>query len=278
MAGFVWLELAASNRGSTGTITTFFSLYIGANLLGALAFGQSWFARCDGFEVFSTLIGRLAMIGRRTDGVLIWRNPLDNLDSVREAPGLVAVLAVMLGSTAFDSVTSTTWWLEISFDSELSPQDLNTVGLAATIATVGAAFTVIAWSSGLLAHRQVPGSATAFAHSLVPIAVGYLIAHYFSLLVFAGQQTLIYASDPMVDGSNLFGTGNWGVNYSLVSVTAIALVQMLAIVAGHVLGVLAAHDRSVRLFRPDVAVVSQLPMMALMIAYTLGGLSLLFAE
>ncbi|MGQ0624206.1 MAG: hypothetical protein ACT4PP_06055, partial [Sporichthyaceae bacterium] len=235
-------------------------------------------ARGDGFEVFSTLIGRLSIIGRRDDGVLVLRNPLANLDTVRESPGLVAVLVVMLGSTAFDSVTSTSWWADIAFDSELSPQDLSTVGLAATIAAVGAAFAAVSALSGLLSGRGPRGMATSFAHSLVPIATGYLIAHYFSLLIFAGQQTLIYASNPMVDGSNYFGTADWNVNFDLVSVTAIACVQVIAIVTGHVLGVFAAHDRSVRLFPARAAVIGQIPMMTLMIAYTLGGLSLLFAE
>ncbi|MGQ0632708.1 MAG: hypothetical protein ACT4P1_16965 [Sporichthyaceae bacterium] len=278
LAGFVWLELAAADRTSTGTIVSFFSLYAGANILGALAFGQAWFARCDGFEVFSTLIGRLSVFGRRDDGVIVLRNPLANLDTIREGPGLVAVVVVMLGSTAFDSVTSTDRWAEIAFDSELSPQDLSTVGLAATIVAVGALYVAVSAVAGLLSGRGPRGMATAFAHSLVPIAVGYLIAHYFSLLVFAGQQTLIYASNPMVDNSNYFGTADWEVNYDLISVTAIACVQVVAIVTGHVLGVFAAHDRSVRLFPARAAVVGQIPMMILMIAYTLGGLSLLFAE
>jgi hypothetical protein len=118
--------------------------------------------------------------------------------------------------------------------------------------------------------------ATKFAHSLVPIATGYLIAHYFSLFVFAGQQAMIRASDPLVDGSNWFGTAHLSVNYGVLTTTGIAVVQVIAIVTGHVLGVFSAHDRAVRLFPPRQAIVGQLPMMVLMIGYTIGGLSLLF--
>lgn len=278
LASFVWLELCANNRDSTGTLTTYFSLYAGANLLGAMLFGQRWFGRCDGFEVFSALVGRLSFLGRRADGAIVLRNPLNNLDATPQAPGLVVVVGVLLGSTAFDSFTSTTWWYDRTYDSDLSPQTLATFALAISIGAVTLAFCGAAWLAGVLAGRGPRGAATAFAHSVIPIAVGYLIAHYFSLLVFAGQQTLIYASDPMVDGSNIFGTADWTVNYGAVSVGQIATVQMVAIVIGHVLGVFAAHDRSVRLFPSRGAVLGQLPMMVLMVGYTVGGLSLLFSE
>lgn len=278
LASFVWMELAAPDRDSTGTLTTYFSLYAGVNLLGALAFGSRWFGRCDGFEVFSTLIGRLSVLGRRQDGALVLRNPLANLDSVPMAPGLVGVVGVMLGSTAFDSVTSTVWWGEFSYDSELSPVMLDTLGLAVTIVVVTLAFSLASWLAGEVARRGPAEMATSFAHSIVPIAVGYLIAHYFSLLVFEGQASYILASDPLVDGSNWFGTASWEVNYGVLGVSAIATVQVVAIVIGHVLGVLAAHDRAVRLFPPREALMGQLPMMVLMILYTLGGLSLLFSE
>nr|WP_245541681.1 hypothetical protein [Sporichthya polymorpha] len=278
LASFVWLELCANNRDSTGTLTTYFSMYAGANLLGAMAFGRRWFTRCDGFEVFSALIGRLSPLGRRADGAIVLRNPLNNLDATPEGPGLFAMVGVMLGSTAFDSITSTTWWYDRTFDSTMSPQTLASIALAMSIGGVTAAFCLASWLAGILSGRGPRGSATAFAHSVIPIAVGYLIAHYFSLLVFAGQQTIIYASDPMVDGSNIFGTADWTVNYTVVTIGQIATIQMIAIVTGHVLGVFAAHDRSVRLFPTRGAVIGQIPMMVLMIAYTIGGLSLLFSE
>lgn len=277
LASFVWLELCAKDRDSTGTLTTYFSLYAGANLLGAMAFGRQWFAKGDGLEVFSTLIGRLSPLGRRSDGAIVLRSPLNNLDATPQAPGLVVVLGVMLGSTAFDSLTSTTWWYDRTFDSNLSPQTLSSIALAMSIGGVTAAFCLAAWLAGILGRHGPSGMATSLAHSGIPIAVGYLIAHYFSLLVFAGQQTLIYASDPMVDGSNIFGTADLNVNYTLVTVTQIAIIQVVAIVAGHVLGVFAAHDRSVRVLPAREAIVGQIPMMVLMIGYTFGGLSLLFS-
>jgi hypothetical protein len=118
----------------------------------------------------------------------------------------------------------------------------------------------------------------AFIHSLVPIAVGYVIAHYFSLFVFEGQDALILASDPLVSGTNLLGLTGRRIDYSVVSASTIALVQVLAIVVGHVVAVFSAHDRAVRLFPPRQAVAGQLPLLVLMICYTLSGLLLLFSS
>jgi hypothetical protein len=273
---FVWLELCAPNRDSLATLRTYFAVYSGLNLLGALAFGAIWFDRCDGFEAFSSMMGRLSLFGRRDDGKLVLRNPLENVDTVPPAPGLVALLGVMLGSTAFDTFSSTAWWINYSYSSSLSPTTLSTFALLISVAVVVTAFVAAACLSGLLSGRRPLGTATEFAHSLVPIAVGYLIAHYLSLLVFAGQQALIRTSDPLVHGSNLFGTAHLHVDYAVLTTTSIATIQVLSIVTGHVLGVFSAHDRSVRLFPRTKALIGQLPIMALMVGYTIGGLSLLF--
>ena len=83
------------------------------------------------------------------------------------------------------------------------------------------------------------------------------------------------ASDPFGTGANWFGTTHWTIDYTLVSTRVIAVTQISAIVAGHVLGVIAAHDRAVQLFRGRAAVRGQYPLLAVMVAYTLGGVALL---
>ena len=123
--------------------------------------------------------------------------------------------------------------------------------------------------SGQLARR--------FAHSLVPIAAGYAVAHYFSLLVFEGQLTWILASNPFAqDGVDLFGTYRNEIDLRLVAPRVIAAVQVGAIVLGHVLGVVLAHDRAVRLAGTQRAARrSQYPLLAVMVGLTVGGLGLL---
>jgi hypothetical protein len=77
-------------------------------------------------------------------------------------------------------------------------------------------------------------------------------------------------------GQNILGTADWKINYTILSAGTIALVQVVAIVAGHIIAVIAAHDRAVRLFPPRQAIAGQIPLLLLMIGYTLGGLLLLF--
>jgi len=274
---FVWLELVAPERTSTLTISIWFAIYFAVALVGGLVFGSRWFARADPFEVFSTFIGRLAPVGRRADGRLVVRNPLEGLDGLRAEPGIVAVVTVLLGSTAYDSFSESPFWVRTVQSSSLDATLLGTLGLIGTIVIVAALYTAavrIAGAAGTVDQADLP---RAFAHSLVPIAVGYLVAHYFSLFVFEGQRTLILASDPFDSGANLFGTAELAVNFTILSATAIASVQVLAVVTGHILGVVAAHDRAVRLFPPRAATVGQLPLLVLMIVYTVGGLTLLFA-
>ena len=282
LLAFTWLELAAPNRDSTTTLITWFGAYALVHLGSAVAYGSRWFDRGDGFEAYSTLAAHLAPIGRRTDGRLTLRNPLDGLDQLPAAPGLVATVSVLFGSTAFDGASASTTWVVHAQSGPLSPDTANALGLLATVLFVGVSFTAVLRLSGRVTRVAVPGGRGSlparFAHSLVPIAVGYVIAHYFSYLVFNGQQAFILASDPLGTGENLFGTATRHADYTLVSVTVIALVQVFGVVIGHILGTVAAHDRAVRLLPRGAAVLGQLPLLVLMVGYTLGGLLLLFSS
>ena len=117
----------------------------------------------------------------------------------------------------------------------------------------------------------------AFAPTLAPIAAGYAVAHYFSLLVFDGQQTVILASDPMGTGADLIGTAGRAIDYTVVGAVAIAVVQLGGIVIGHLVAAVSAHDQAHRLFPARVALRTQYPMLAAMVALTVGAVALVFA-
>lgn len=172
----------------------------------------------------------------------------------------------MLGSTAYDGFSDAPSWISTVQTSSLGRTTTATLGLLGAVALVAGLFALCAGATRLLSGR-LPHPLTAFAHSLVPIALGYLIAHYFTLFVTEGPHTVMVAlgTDNPVPPEPPLGPGE------------VAALQVLAIVLGHVLGVVAAHDRSVRLFPPGRAVAGQLPLLVLMIAYTIGGLSLLIA-
>src|SRR5215216_3905511 len=96
-----------------------------------------------------------------------------------------------------------------------------------------------------LSHREL---GRRFVHTLIPIAAAYLVAHYFSALAYNGQSFSTLASDPLGDGSDIFGTAGRGIDYSVVSATAIWYVQVAALVVGHVAGLVLAHDRALSLY------------------------------
>jgi hypothetical protein len=276
LLSFTYLELVVPDRTSTGVLVLYFLLYLQVHLTGAILFGSRWFDFGDGFEVYSSLVGRLSPLGRRDDGRLVVRNPLNGLDALKPAAGLVATVCVLLGSTAYDGFSSTTIWVRTITSSSLPPETLGVLGLVGFIAAAYVTYSVAISLAGTLGGSSARGLPGKFAHSIIPIAVGYVIAHYFSFLVFEGQDALILASDPLTNGSNLFGTADWKINYAILSPSTIAVVQVVAIVLGHIIGVIAAHDRAVRLFPPRQAVAGQLPLLVLMIGYTIGGLLLLF--
>ncbi|CUR54333.1 hypothetical protein [Nocardioides sp.] len=274
---FVWLELVYPDATYLSSLRLWFAGYVAAMLIGALYYGSSWLARADPFEVYSTLVAHLSVWGRRSDGVLVLRNPLANLDRVRAGPGLVAVVAILLGSTAFDSFRSSNAWLRWTQTTTASVPVIDTVLLAGMCLFVGLAFVTATMATGVDGKFRRAELPAMFAHSLVPIIVGYMVAHYLTFFVETGQATLILVSDPLSNGSNLFGTANWEVNYWLSEhPTLLASIKVLAIVTGHILGAVAAHDRALQVLPKRHQATGQLPLLAVMVLYTFSGLYLLF--
>jgi len=276
---FVWLELVYPGGGTVSAVRTWCSLYAAVMLVGSAVYGTRWFERADPFEVYFSLIARLSPFGRGAEtGRIVLRNPLDNLDGVPAAAGLVAVVAVLLGSTAFDSFSSSAYWLKQATATSLSEAQLATLVLLGFIVFVYVSFSLATIAAPGLSGRERREMPNAMAHSVVPIVAGYIFAHYLSILVEYGQQTLIYLSDPLQRGHDLLGLAGADVNY-VVSThpSTLALAKVGFIVLGHVLGVISAHDRAVRMFRPGDQLTGEIALLTVMVGYTIGGLLLLFS-
>ncbi|MFE7353205.1 hypothetical protein ACFU8Q_08335 [Streptomyces sp. NPDC057543] len=267
LLAFTWLELVAPDPASTTALLLFLAVYAAVHLAGAARHGAGWFDRADAFEVYSGLLARLSPLGRRpADRRLVLRSPFNGLDATPQTPGLVATVCVMLGSTAYDGFSDAPSWITTVQTSPLGRTTAATLGLLGAVALVATLYALCTGATRLISGR-LRHPLTAFAHSLVPIALGYLVAHYFTLFVTEGPRTVMVAS----------GTDNPVPPQPPLGPGGVATLQVAAIVLGHVLGVVAAHDRSVRLFRSGRAVAGQLPLLVLMITYTIGGLSLLIA-
>ena len=274
---FVWLELVYPHSTDLGPLRLWCAVYLALMLLGGALFGERFYERGDPFEVYSTMVAKLSVWGRR-DGGLVVRSPLANLATVPVAPGLVGVMGVLFGSTAFDSFKDSSFWVRHTQASPTPTSVLDNLALLAFCAGVALILAAGTMTTGVepgTSRRTLPDL---FAHSIVPIVVGYVVAHYLTYLVEYGQQTLIQASDPLGTGADLLGTGDWSVNYWLsFHPTFLAVTKVVAVVLGHVVGVVAAHDRAIALLPRRHQLTGQLPLLAAMIAFTVGGLYLLFA-
>lgn len=272
---FVWLELVFDHSDEPRVVAGFVTAYVLVHGIGGAVAGPRWFDAADGLEVYSATIGRLAPWGRSAEGEAVLRHPLAGLAAMPVPPGQLAVLCTLLGSTAFDGVTRTSLWGDLTRDL-VGPGYLiiGTLGLVAAIMLVAGAFQLAMRATDAFS-RYADGTSQAFAHTMVPIIVGYTVAHYFSFAIFQGQLGAILASDPFGRGWDLFGSAQASIDYLVVSPRTIAVVQLAAVVGGHVAGVVAAHDRSLEELRPRSVAVGQLPYLLLMVGLTSTGLVLL---
>ncbi|MGE5689900.1 MAG: fenitrothion hydrolase [Pseudomonadota bacterium] len=288
---FATLELCYPNSASPRAVALAVAIYSWVTWVGMALYGrEAWHRRGEAFNVYFGLLGRIApfaVLDRDGERVVVARVPLSGLSGADRIPGTVAFLTVMLGSVAFDGFSRTTWWVDRLFElesrvvtdsvllSDLVTTAANLAGLIAAILVVAGIYLLAVAGARATTHRR-EGLRYDFALSLVPIALAYAVAHYFSLLVLQGQSAWFMASDPFGFGWNLFGTAGFEPNLTALKPNEIWYVQVAALVAGHVLGLVLAHDRAVSIFRSARAALrTQYAMLVLMIAYTVGGLWLL---
>lgn len=289
LVAFGWLELVAGNGDDPSVLATAALLYATVQLVGMSVYGvERWCERADAFGVYFGLFARMSALAVQ-DGHLAVRPPLSGLAGVRPLPGTVAFLCAAIGITAFDGATEGATWNAVAPELQQSLIDLGlsaghaltltfSAGLVAFVALVAAFYRLGVEGMRSTTRRAAGELGRAFAHSLVPIALGYVFAHYFSLLVFQGQATAYLASDPLGDGSDLFGTASASIDYGVLSAATVWYVQVLALVLGHAGALALSHDRALTAFGASrTAVRSQYWMLAVMVGFTSLGLWLLSA-
>lgn len=273
---FTWLELVAEDRTTLLVLRVAVGGFLLLSVMGSLVFGPAWFERGDPFEVWSRLYGTLSPLGRRRDGAWVLRTPLHGPLTLPAERGLVATVAVMLGGTAYDSLTGQVRFAALT-QSSATPVLLRSGVLLGTCLLVASALHAAAGAAARVAGLPASGVAARFAPSLLPVAGGYLVAHYWSLWAFQGPLTWVLLTDPLGIGANWLGTAGVQPNAALIAPGLVAVIQAGSIVIGHVIGVVAAHERAVNLLPAHLAVAGQVPLMVLMVAFTVGGLTLLFS-
>lgn len=293
IVGFAWLELVyvPADRDHPATLATLSLAYFVVMLAGMMLFGvEEWGGRADGFGAYFNLLSRLAPLCRDERGVICLRRPLSGITDLEIRPGTVALICSIIGTTTFDGLSNGGVWrnIEPSLESVFSGVGLHAVPayeLAYSVGLVGSVALIAGvYRLGIVGVRSVSSRydtqrlTHAFAHTLVPIGFAYVLAHYFSLLIWQGQAVGYLASDPLGNGANLFGTSSYQIDYHVISFAAIWYVQVAALMTGHVAGLALAHDRALALYdNVEEAVRSQYWMLAVMVAFTSFGLWLLSA-
>ncbi len=296
LVAVVWLEII---YGSSGGVAVGLSPHAAAvaaiaysvyTLAMMAVFGtEEW---CRKGEVFSVYFGMFSQLGvfEPRDGRLGVRRPFSAATKwAAGVPGSAAIVIASIGTTSFDGaqegalkqpiLDSFNWLGDRGIDLTWSLRSADTLFLLVVIG--GVALVYLLGVQGMRTVRGAPDVDTlrsGFAHTLIPIAFAYLVAHYFSLFVFQEQAQFTYLlSDPLgTTTTDLFGTASSGVDYTVISANAIWYVQVGALVIGHVTGLTLAHDRAI-VYWDDYrqASRSQYWMLAVMVAFTCFGLYLL---
>ena len=255
---------------------------------GMAAYGRrAWTEHGDAFTVYFGLLARIAPFGEH-EGRLVVRMPFSGLAGREATPGMLAFIAVMLGSVAFDGLSRSPFWLDLRADVE-GPYILDATRYAPSCSrpasrSPGLLGCVLARRARLprgdgdrtgarqgAIVRSSRSSCSAWCRSRSSTR-SRTTSRY---LVIQGQYVIPLASDPFGFGWDLFGTIDYAPNIAPFSPNTVWYVQVGALVAGHVAGLAVAHDRAVTILPERDALRSQYAMLALMVVYTVGGLWLL---
>ncbi|NKB59497.1 MAG: hypothetical protein GKS00_24500 [Alphaproteobacteria bacterium] len=301
---FAWLELVSEVGESPRQLAYLVVIYSIITWWGMAVYGrETWLTRGEAFTVAFSLFARFAPMGagdtmpgqHSAPGNWILRPPAVGLLTARPVSlSLAAFVLLILSTVTFDGFLETPAWgatLQwIAEDATLRPllialqeSGLNLHKTVKTVALIlfplgfASAFVcfcfLVAWAGGAPSVRGIAGF---FVLTLVPIAIAYHVAHYLSYLLLTGQQIIPLLSDPFGMGWDIFGTAAYKIDIGIVGAKFVWYLSVVSIVGGHLIAVYLAHIMALRVFpTARAALYSQIPMMVLMVGYTVLSLWIL---
>ncbi len=313
---FAWVELVFWGSAAPRNIAFFVLLYSSVTWLGMSVFGkEAWLRKGEAFSVFFGILARFALTETRVsdrearEGCDVCRDdervncyecfvraapehrelnlrpPAVGLLGAGPSVSRLAFVISMLASVTYDGLLATPLWASLGF---YLSSTVGSFGVLSSVfyGTLGLLIVPLLFFgvyAGFVKLSQLLGGgmdfwrlAGTFAYSLVPIALAYQVAHYFTLLLTEGQNIIALVSDPFGWGWDLFGTAGYEVNFGVVGAASVWYSQVALIVAEHVVAVYLAHVIALRWAKsPKLALRSQVPMVALMVLYTVSSLWIL---
>jgi hypothetical protein len=291
---FACLELTTGMANRPWLVACLALVYSGVTLAGMFLFGRDeWLEHCEGFTVLFGIVGRFSPIEADRDETgritMVYLRPwgVGLLKPSATGWDRVVFVILMLSTLAFDGILSTPSWQD--FNIALEPIWLpmgqfgfffiRTLGLVLLSITFLLVFITFMELVIFLGRRSVDLKATisAFALTLVPIALVYNAAHNYSYVVVQSQGLIPLLNDPLQKGWHLWpAAAGFTPSFALAQASTVWYAQVVLIVLGHVIAVYLAHLRAGERFRTaQRALLSQYPMLILMVMYTMTSLWIL---
>ena len=289
---FIWLELVYPARDTPLTLASLILTYSALTWLGMWLFGREfWLSNGEVFTQVFDLFGKFSPIytthvqGQVNMHVRHYALGLARSEVVNKAQ--TTFILILLASLTFDGFSATPLWSEIRswfYFNMASGFGVNglilTDSLGVLLAIIGfsSLYFTTCWLMSLLVSIKMRAMEIAkrFALSLIPIALAYHLAHYFTYLLIQGQNIVPLLSDPVGRGWNLFGTIGYTPDTEIVSAGLVWAIAISSVVIGHIAAVWLAHNEVYKVFNSKKdAWRSQIPMVVLMVAYTMSSLWIL---
>jgi hypothetical protein len=278
---FVWIEVIYPQAAAPSHVAWMALAWSAISLTGMACFGaDAWQRNADVFAIYFGALGRFAPVATGADGRSIVLRPPGRglITSGAESFGMVAFVVAMLSTVLFDGLLGT----QAMALAQSALTDWMPLHPLAGGYVLGTASLIGLWMLFLLAYmlacratawlvrdRPLAAVARLFALTLVPIAIAYNVAHYFSYLLVQGQMIIPLLSDPLGRNWNLFGTALYYPDIGIVDARFTWYLAISSIVTGHVISIWLAHRLALREFRtPRQAVIASVPLTVLMMTYT----------
>ena len=288
---FAWFELASKQAANPRAVATAAVAYSAFTLAMLFLVGrQAWLENGEVFSVLFTFVGAFGPVAviPATEGPAVELRPwaVGLLRLTRTGWDTVVFVILTLSSLAFDGVEATPAWADLTNLAGPLTDSLGGAGpvLLLTAGLAGLALLFLAVYCLFLAAIQRLGggrggagrAAALLAYTLVPIALVYQTAHFYTYIVIQGQGLIPLLADPLHTGAHLVPTAGYKPSFALADASFVWLLQVTLIVTGHILAVYLSHRRSLVLYKPArAALSSQYPMLVLMVAYTATSLWIL---
>ena len=296
--GFAWMELVWSGKSVPADLAVALLIYSLLTWLGMFVFGRDvWLRHGEFLTLVFGIFARFGPVVRAPDRRCALRpHAVGLLEPLPLSFSMVALVVALLATVTFDGFLETPLWARVDFavldrapDSALgmalglredqAVRIVRTFALVVCLALFIGAYAGFCWLTAAAAgQREVSAGLVVrrLVFTLVPIALAYHVAHYFSFLLIGGQYAIPRLSDPFGWGWDLFGTARYEIDIGIVTPWLQWTVAVVAVVLGHVIAVYLAHVTALQVFSERTAALkSQFPMLALMVGYTMISLWIL---